>query len=69
MPSISRRELLRAGFEYLPPIVLGSGNSAARRFVEFFAVTIRNKNTRQRCRFNGDPGLLPGSKAVEISPA
>lgn len=43
---ISRRELVRAGFYSLPPIVVASGEQAARRFIEFFIVTIRNKNTR-----------------------
>jgi len=30
----------------MPAIVAGAGDHAARRFLEFFAATIRNKNTR-----------------------
>lgn len=43
---LTRREITRAGFSFLPPVILNSGQSAARRFVEFFIVTIRNRNTR-----------------------
>jgi len=32
--------------ETLPALITGAGNQAARRFVEFFTVNIRNKNTR-----------------------
>ena len=46
LPAIAKRELARAGFHQLPPMVIASGDHAARRFIEFFAVTIRNKNTR-----------------------
>ena len=35
----------RAGF-LVPGIVADAGDMAARRFLEFFAATIRNKNTR-----------------------
>src|SRR5271167_506326 len=40
----------------VPAIVAGAGDQAARRFLEFFAATIRNKNTRMAyyravCRF------------------
>lgn len=38
--------LARAGMPSLPPIILAAGEKTARRFVEFFAATIRNKNTR-----------------------
>jgi integrase/recombinase XerD len=31
----------------LPKLILRAGDDAARRFVEFFAATIRNRNTRQ----------------------
>lgn len=34
------------GFENLPSLILRAGDHATRRFVEFFAVTIRNPNTR-----------------------
>ncbi len=39
-------QLARAEREALPDLVLASGPSAPRRFVEFFAAQIRNKNTR-----------------------
>src|ERR1017187_1308393 len=31
---------------YLPPLIVGAGERAAWRFLEFFTVNIRNKNTR-----------------------
>src|SRR5689334_5653085 len=34
-----------AGFA-VPAVIAGAGEHAARRFLEFFAATIRNKNTR-----------------------
>ena len=40
------RDLSRAGFERLPAAIGRAGEAAARRFVEFFAATIRNRNTR-----------------------
>ena len=43
---IPRRELGRAGFDNLPAIIGRAGEAAAWRFVEFFAATIRNPNTR-----------------------
>jgi transposase len=30
----------------VPAVIAGAGDQAARRFFEFFAATIRNKNTR-----------------------
>lgn len=30
----------------VPAIIAGAGDAAARRYLEFFSVTIRNKNTR-----------------------
>jgi hypothetical protein len=30
----------------VPPAIAGAGDIAVRRFLEFFAATIRNKNTR-----------------------
>jgi hypothetical protein len=30
----------------VPRVIAGAGDQAARRFLEFFAATIRNKNTR-----------------------
>jgi site-specific recombinase XerD len=40
------RQLSRAGFEALPHIIVGAGENASRRFIEFFTANIRNKNTR-----------------------
>lgn len=40
------RVLARAGIERIPTIISNAGPDASRRFIEFFAVTIRNKNTR-----------------------
>jgi len=43
---IPRREITRAGFGNLPPVIVRAGQDAAWRFVEFFTATIRNRNTR-----------------------
>ena len=43
---VPSRELARAGFERLPAAIGRAGEAAAWRFVEFFAATIRNRNTR-----------------------
>ncbi len=43
---IPHRDLSRAGFENQPAIIGRAGEAAAWRFVEFFAATIRNRNTR-----------------------
>lgn len=40
------KELSRIGITSLPISIQQSGPAGVRRFVEFFAVTIRNKNTR-----------------------
>jgi len=40
------RELARVGLAALPALVAGAGEHAARRFLEFFTATIRNRNTR-----------------------
>jgi integrase/recombinase XerD len=45
-PQPSRSQLTRAGFSNLPRIVAKSGEEGTWRFVEFFTVTIRNRNTR-----------------------
>jgi site-specific recombinase XerD len=37
---------LAAGSIAVPAVIAGAGDHAARRFLEFFAATIRNKNTR-----------------------
>jgi hypothetical protein len=39
-------ETRRAGGTVVPAIVAAAGDGAARRFLEFFAVTIDNPNTR-----------------------
>ena len=43
---IPSRDLARAGLETLPAAIGRAGVDAAWRFVEFFAATIRNRNTR-----------------------
>jgi site-specific recombinase XerD len=43
---IPRRDITRAGFENLPPVIVRAGQDAAWRFIEFFTATIRNRNTR-----------------------
>src|SRR5580693_4101353 len=43
---IPRRDLARAGMENLPAAIGRAGEAAAWRFIEFFAATIRNRNTR-----------------------
>jgi site-specific recombinase XerD len=43
---IPRREITRAGFGNLPPVIARAGQAAAWRFIEFFTATIRNRNTR-----------------------
>lgn len=42
----SHRAISGIGFASLPRIITDAGADAARRFVEFFTATIRNKNTR-----------------------
>ena len=39
-------DLARLGVTELPNAVVASGDAGMRRFIEFFTVTIRNKNTR-----------------------
>ncbi|HMI85608.1 MAG TPA: tyrosine-type recombinase/integrase [Polyangiaceae bacterium] len=46
MVSPRPRELARVGLVVLPALIVGAGDQAARRFLEFFTVTIPNKNTR-----------------------
>ncbi len=47
MPVVpSRTVVIEADDRLLPRIVADAGDTAAKRFLEFFAVTIRNKNTR-----------------------
>jgi integrase/recombinase XerD len=46
-PSLSNNTTLSAyGLDHLPEIIVLAGDHAARRFVEFFTATIRNRNTR-----------------------
>jgi site-specific recombinase XerD len=40
------RQAGRVGLDILPAVITGAGESASRRFVEFFTANIRNKNTR-----------------------
>src|ERR1700674_1962253 len=46
MVPIPPRDLARAGLENLPAAIGRAGEAAAWRFIEFFAATIRNRNTR-----------------------
>jgi integrase/recombinase XerD len=39
-------QLVRIGFGGLPATITAAGESASRRFIEFFTANIRNKNTR-----------------------
>jgi site-specific recombinase XerD len=43
---IPERDLARADFEWLPAAIGRAGEAASWRFIEFFAATIRNRNTR-----------------------
>jgi hypothetical protein len=42
----SPRELSQLGLDALPAVIVHAGPSAARRFLEYFTATIRNRNTR-----------------------
>lgn len=42
----SSKELIRIGLDALPQSIQSSGPEGIHRFLEFFTVTIRNKNTR-----------------------
>lgn len=44
--SYSQKELTRIGLDTLPAAIAVAGDDGIRRFLEFFTVTIRNKNTR-----------------------
>lgn len=45
--SLSNNQMISAvGTSQLPGLILRAGDDAVRRFVEFFAATIRNRNTR-----------------------
>ena len=43
---IRSRDLARAGLDRLPATIGRADEAAAWRFIEFFAATIRNRNTR-----------------------
>ena len=43
---LAKRGVFEVGATQLPNLILRAGDRAARRFVEFFAATIRNRNTR-----------------------
>src|SRR5260221_7131983 len=46
-PSLLNNQLdFAVGTSQLPNLILRAGDHAARRFVEFFTATIRNRNTR-----------------------
>lgn len=48
IPNKPNTEILsHAGFDMLPAIIVAEGEQTAKRFLEFFTVTIRNLNTRQ----------------------
>jgi len=47
VPIPSRRELSRAGLTELPAVIVRAGKEAAKRFLEFFAGSIRNLHTRR----------------------
>jgi site-specific recombinase XerD len=47
VPIPSRRELSRAGLTELPAVIVRAGEEAAKRFLEFFAGSIRNLHTRR----------------------
>ena len=42
----SRASLAAYGEIVLPRLIAAAGDHAARRFIEFFTATIRNRNTR-----------------------
>lgn len=42
----TQRNLDRLGFTSMPGVIEASGDAGIRRFLEFFVVTIRNRNTR-----------------------
>ncbi len=46
IPLSKQTGLSKVGTPQLPVLILRAGDDAVRRFLEFFAVTIRNRNTR-----------------------
>lgn len=67
--SYSHKELTRIGLDSLPAAIAAAGDNGIRRFLEFFAVTIRNKNTRlayaQAIKQFFDWCELRGAKALD----
>jgi hypothetical protein len=49
---IPRRDLTRAGLEYLPPVIIHAGEAAAWRFIEFFTATIRFRESLQEHEYS-----------------
>jgi site-specific recombinase XerD len=47
VPLLNRDEISAVGSTQLPNLILRAGDHAVQRFIEFFAATIRNRNTRQ----------------------
>lgn len=47
VPIPPRRELSRVGLTELPAVIVRAGEEAAKRFLEFFAGSIRNPHTRR----------------------
>jgi integrase/recombinase XerD len=47
VPLSNLNKISEVGLTQLPNLILRAGDHATRRFVEFFAATIRNRNTRQ----------------------
>ena len=43
----SNRQVLLPGLDRIPTMFRDAGENASRRFIEFFTVTIRNRNTRE----------------------
>jgi hypothetical protein len=43
---IAAQEIACRSFPGLPALIAGAGDRAAMRFLEYFTVNIRNKNTR-----------------------
>jgi transposase len=50
----------------VPRVIAGAGDAAARRFLEFFAATIRNKNTRKLYDRTGDEITLDEVERITI---
>ena len=51
----------------VPAVITGAGDHAARRFIEFFAATIRNKNTLSLMTANRSPRTASMTTSVASS--